>query len=128
LGELKSKKRYFSLENLDFLKYVPAFILEIFFTLFVFLNYDLGLKFSFLGLPRECFGHHIIYDARTSSYNRIFLPLSKITRTISTNTLTSPRKKALVEDGKIVVKMVCDLNTVIDHRFGDGSDFGKMIK
>lgn len=109
-------------------RFLPSFVMDGFFRFLIFLNYDLGIPLPCLHMPANGFGAAILTNVSAWQIRDTFAPLIPTLRTVCTALMNQPVQRAVVRDGKVVVRRVMYFNTAFDHRFADGSDADKMTR
>lgn len=93
-----------------------------------FLNYDLNLNLSFLGIPRDPFGSVMITNVGSLGIEIAWAPLVPYSRVPLLLTLGAIADKPFVVDGKVEVRPVMKIGITFDHRFMDGIHASVMSK
>jgi pyruvate/2-oxoglutarate dehydrogenase complex dihydrolipoamide acyltransferase (E2) component len=91
-----------------------------------YLNYDLGLDLSRLGVPNDGFGSCMVTNIGVFGLEVGFAPLVPMGRVPLILTLGSVRDAARVVDGKVVAGKSVSIGTAFDHRVMDGYHAGVM--
>ncbi len=99
---------------------VPFLLMNAFLKLLSFLMYTLNLDLSFLGLPKDPFGAVTVTNVGSLGLDTAYVPLVPYTRTPIFVAPGAVKDAPVVEDGKIVVGKVMNVNASFDHRFIDG--------
>jgi pyruvate dehydrogenase E2 component (dihydrolipoamide acetyltransferase) len=110
------------------MKLIPAFFINTFFKILSFFMYALNLDLSFLGLPRDAFGGAVVTSIGSLGLDIGYVPLvpySRVPIFIAPGKVTD---EAIVEDGKIVVGKILNLNASLDHRVVDGGHAATMSR
>jgi pyruvate dehydrogenase E2 component (dihydrolipoamide acetyltransferase) len=103
---------------------IPYMLLNLFTKLLGFFMYTLNLDLSGLGMPKDPFGSVIITNVGSLGLDTAYVPLVPYTRVPIFVAPGAVKEAAVVEDGKIVVGKVMNLNASFDHRFIDGFHAG----
>jgi pyruvate dehydrogenase E2 component (dihydrolipoamide acetyltransferase) len=100
--------------------------LNLFTWLIGFLMYTLNLDLSGLGMPKDAFGSVIITNVGSLGLDMAYVPLVPYTRVPIFVAPGAVKEAPVVEDGKIVVGKVMNINASFDHRFIDGFHAGVL--
>ena len=103
---------------------IPYMFLNLFTKLLAFFMYTLNLDLSGLGMPKDAFGSVIITNVGSLGLDTAYVPLVPYTRVPIFVAPGAIKEAAVVEDGKIVVGKVMNVNASFDHRFIDGFHAG----
>lgn len=99
---------------------IPFLFMNLFLRLLSFFMYTLNLDLSFLGMPRDAFGALSVTNVGSLGLETAYVPLVPYTRTLIYVAPGVVKEVPLVENGKIVIGKVMNLNASFDHRFIDG--------
>jgi pyruvate/2-oxoglutarate dehydrogenase complex dihydrolipoamide acyltransferase (E2) component len=105
---------------------IPYMFLNLFTWLIGFLMYTLNLDLSGLGMPKDAFGSVIITNVGSLGLDTAYVPLVPYTRVPIFVAPGAVKEAPVVEDGKIVVGKVMNINASFDHRFIDGFHAGVL--
>jgi pyruvate dehydrogenase E2 component (dihydrolipoamide acetyltransferase) len=105
---------------------IPYMFLNLFTWLIGFLMYTLNLDLSRLGMPKDAFGSVIITNVGSLGLDTAYVPLVPYTRVPIFVAPGAVKEAPVVEDGKIVVGKVMNINASFDHRFIDGFHAGVL--
>ncbi len=105
---------------------IPYMFLNLFTWLMGFLMYTLNLDLSRLGMPKDAFGSIIITNVGSLGLDTAYVPLVPYTRVPIFVAPGAVKEAPVVEDGKIVVGKVMNINASFDHRFIDGFHAGVL--
>jgi pyruvate dehydrogenase E2 component (dihydrolipoamide acetyltransferase) len=105
---------------------IPYMFLNLFTWLIGFLMYTLNLDLSGLGMPKDAFGSVIITNVGSLGLDTAYVPLVPYTRVPIFVAPGAVKEAPVVEDGKIVVGRVMNINASFDHRFIDGFHAGVL--
>jgi pyruvate dehydrogenase E2 component (dihydrolipoamide acetyltransferase) len=105
---------------------IPYMFLNLFTKLLGFLMYTLNLDLSGLGMPKDAFGSVIITNVGSLGLDTAYVPLVPYTRVPIFVAPGAVKEAPVVEDGKIVVGKVMNINASFDHRFIDGFHAGVL--
>ena len=105
---------------------IPYMFLNMFTWLIGFLMYTLNLDLSGLGMPKDAFGSVIITNVGSLGLDTAYVPLVPYTRVPIFVAPGAVKEAPVVEDGKIVVGKVMNINATFDHRFIDGFHAGVL--
>lgn len=95
------------------------------------LQYDVNLNLSGLGIPKDPLGSIMITAIGTLGFEFVFVPLTHIGRTPMQIAVGKATPRAVVVDNQIVIRPQLTLACTLDHRFVDGvlgSKMAKMLK
>ncbi|MDY7229650.1 2-oxo acid dehydrogenase subunit E2 [Hyalangium rubrum] len=105
---------------------IPYLLLNTFTWLLGFLMYTLNLDMSRFGMPKDAFGSVIITNVGSLGLDTAYVPLVPYTRVPIFLSPGAVKEAPVVEDGKIVVGKVMNVNASFDHRFIDGFHAGVL--
>lgn len=105
---------------------IPYMFLNFFTWLIGFLMYTLNLDMSRFGMPKDAFGSVIITNVGSLGLDTAYVPLVPYTRVPIFVAPGAVKEAPVVEDGKIVVGKVMNINASFDHRFIDGFHAGVL--
>lgn len=105
---------------------IPYMFLNLFTWMIGFLMYTLNLDLSGLGMPKDAFGSVIITNVGSLGLDTAYVPLVPYTRVPIFVAPGAVKEAPVVEDGKIVVGKVMNINASFDHRFIDGFHAGVL--
>jgi pyruvate dehydrogenase E2 component (dihydrolipoamide acetyltransferase) len=110
------------------IKKIPFLFMNFFLKLLGFLMYTLNLDLSGLGLPKDAFGSATVTNVGSLGLDVAFVPLVPYTRVPIFVAPGAIKEAPVVENGKVVVGKVMNVNASFDHRFIDGFHAGVMSK
>src|SRR5881628_1740089 len=99
---------------------IPFMFMNAFLKLIAFLMYTLNIDLSFLGMPRDAFGSISVTNVGSLGLDTAYVPLVPYTRVPIFVAPGMVKEAPVVENGKIVVGKVMNVNASFDHRFIDG--------
>lgn len=105
---------------------IPQFAVGPMLKLTSFLSYTLNLDMTWAGMPNDLFGSVMITNVGSLGLPYALVPLVPYSRVPLLLALGSIDERAVVEDGKIVVRKVMDIGATFDHRILDGGHAAKM--
>ena len=91
-----------------------------------FLIYDLDLDLSRFGIVKDEFGSAMVSNIATFGLTTAMAPLVPFSRTPLVVLVGQVEDRALVEEGRVVIRPLVTLGVTFDHRFMDGYQAGKM--
>ena len=91
-----------------------------------YLIYDLDIDLSRLGIVKDEFGSAMVSNIGTFGLTTAMAPLVPFSRTPLVVLVGQVEDRAVVEDGRVVVRPLITLGVTFDHRFMDGYQAGKM--
>jgi len=106
---------------------LPTFLYKPVLAFVGFLQYTLNLDLRFAGLPKNPFGSAMVTSVGSLGIPEGFAPLVPMSRTPVLVSVGKIEDKAVVRDGKIVVRPMCVLCGTFDHRVMDGFLAGKIV-
>jgi pyruvate/2-oxoglutarate dehydrogenase complex dihydrolipoamide acyltransferase (E2) component len=110
------------------IKKIPFMFMNIFLKLIGFLMYTLNLDLSGIGLPKDAFGSATVTNVGSLGLDVAFVPLVPYTHVPIFVAPGAIKEAPVVENGKVVVGKVMNVNASFDHRFIDGFHAGVMSK
>lgn len=99
---------------------IPYMMMNFFLKLIGFCIYTLNLNPKMFGMPRDAFGGITITNVGSLGLDTAFVPLVPYTRVPIFVAPGAVKEEPVVEDGKVVVGKVMNVNATFDHRFIDG--------
>jgi pyruvate/2-oxoglutarate dehydrogenase complex dihydrolipoamide acyltransferase (E2) component len=99
---------------------IPYMFMNVFLKILSFLMYTLNIDLSGLGMPRDAFGSLTVTNVGSLGLDTAYVPLVPYTRVPIFVAPGAVKEAAVVEDGKVVVGRVMNVNASFDHRFIDG--------
>ena len=103
---------------MNFLRFMPAFILSGIMVFIKFWIYSLGLNLPILGLKKNHFGCSLLIDVAEYDVENLFWALSNSTNSNLVCVINKQFDKALpVDDGKVEIRKVFRMNIQLDSRF-----------
>jgi pyruvate dehydrogenase E2 component (dihydrolipoamide acetyltransferase) len=107
---------------------VPVRVLGPFLRSVAFLTYDLDLNLTRFGVVKDEFGSAMVTNVGTFGITQALAPLVPFSRTPLVVLLGEVADKAVVENGRVVVRPMMNLGVTFDHRFMDGWHGGAMLQ
>ncbi|HVW24484.1 MAG TPA: 2-oxo acid dehydrogenase subunit E2 [Polyangiaceae bacterium] len=93
-----------------------------------FVQYELNLDLSALGVPRDPFGAAFVTSVGALGLGFAFPPIVPVTR-LSVNVAPGTvRDEAVVVDGEIVIRPILPVTATFDHRMIDGHHASKLAR
>jgi hypothetical protein len=99
---------------------IPYLFLNLFTWLISFFMYTLNWDMTWAGMPRDAFGSAIVTNVGSLGLDTAYVPLVPYTRVPIFIAPGAIKDAAVVEDGKVVVGKIMNVNASFDHRFIDG--------
>lgn len=99
---------------------VPFILMNAFLKLIAFLLYTLNIDLTFAGMPRDAFGSLTVTNIGSLGLETGFVPLVPYTRVPIFISPGIVKEAPVVENGKLAIGKVMQLNASFDHRFIDG--------
>jgi pyruvate dehydrogenase E2 component (dihydrolipoamide acetyltransferase) len=99
---------------------IPYMLLNFFTWAMSFFMYTLNLDMRRFGMPKDAFGSCIITNVGTLGLDLAYVPLVPYTRVPIFVAPGAVKDAPVVENGKVVVGKVMNINATFDHRFIDG--------
>jgi pyruvate dehydrogenase E2 component (dihydrolipoamide acetyltransferase) len=106
------------------LQRIPYLFLNLFTWLMSFFMYTLNWDMTWAGMPRDAFGSAIIANVGSLGLDTAYVPLVPYTRVPIFIAPGAVKDAPVVEDGKVVVGKIMNVNASFDHRFIDGFHAG----
>lgn len=107
-------------------KHIPWRLIPWVVKLLNWIQFDLNLNLSAVGIPKDALGSLMITSIGSLGMETIFVPLTHIGRTPAQIAVGKVTKKAVVVDDQIVIRSRVNLCCTFDHRFMDGVLASKM--
>src|SRR5439155_17699792 len=99
---------------------IPFMFMNAFLKLLAFFMYTLNIDLSFLGMPRDAFGAITVTNVGSLGLDTAYVPLVPYTRVPIFVAPGLVKEVPVVDNGKIVIGKVMNVNAAFDHRFIDG--------
>lgn len=135
LHELQEKaKRIRTNEDPEFksiktrLKSVPSFVIARILDTVSFITHTLNLWSPALGTPRDPFGSAMVTSVGGMGLEYGFAPLVPYSRCPMVLAIGKITDRAIVEDGRVVVKPMLPVSVTLDHRLIDGYGCSKILE
>jgi pyruvate/2-oxoglutarate dehydrogenase complex dihydrolipoamide acyltransferase (E2) component len=93
-----------------------------------YLDYDMGLDLSRLGVPHDAFGSAMVTNVGMFGLPQGFAPLVPFSRVPIVLTLGAVEKRARVVADAIEIRPVLPIGATIDHRLLDGYQIGRIAQ
>lgn len=126
--ELRKGKDPEFAQTFKLFKFIPWWATKFVLNIFSFINYELNLNLSFMGLPKDPFGSVMITSVGSLGIDLAFAPLvpySKVPLLISVGRINDEAK---VVEGKIEIRPIMKLGITFDHRLIDGIHAAELAK
>lgn len=107
-------------------RFVPLILMHFVLRAVSFLAYTLNLDLSRFGIPKDPFGSVMITNIGALGLEAAYVPLIPYSRVPLLVALGAVKEVPLVDNGKIVVGKVMDMNATFDHRFFEGAHAAVM--
>ncbi|HEX8438446.1 2-oxo acid dehydrogenase subunit E2 [Archangium sp.] len=99
---------------------IPYMLLNLFTWLMSFFMYTLNWNMTWAGMPKDAFGSAIVTNVGTLGLDTAYVPLVPYTRVPIFLAPGAIKDAPVVENGKVVVGKIMNVNATFDHRFIDG--------
>ena len=109
-------------------KHLPWVLSRYLLNITSYLNYDLNLNLSALGIPKDPFGSVMITNVGNLGIEKAWAPLVPYSRVPLLLTLGSIQDRAWVVENKIEIRPILHIGVTFDHRFMDGVHASAMAK
>lgn len=109
-------------------KFVPWRVMPYLIKFLNWIQYDLNINLSFLGIPRDPLGSLMITAIGSLGFEAGFVPLTHLGRNPAQLALGKITDKVVVENGEMVIRPLIGVCCTFDHRFMDGLVGAKMMK
>jgi len=107
-------------------RFVPLILMNLVLRVMSFFAYTLNIDLSKLGIPKDPFGSVMITNIGALGLEAAYVPLIPYSRVPLLVALGAVKEVPLVENGRIVVGKVMDMNATFDHRFFEGAHAAVM--
>jgi len=107
-------------------RFVPLMLMNLVLRIVSFFAYTLNIDLSKLGIPKDPFGSVMITNIGALGLEAAYVPLIPYSRVPLIVALGAVKEVPLVENGKILVGKVMDMNATFDHRFFEGAHAAVM--
>jgi hypothetical protein len=115
-------------KQMNLLRFVPSFVVQLLLRIGGFFSYDFGIYFPLGNLQPNNFGHGIITNIVSFDINDSFAPLVPFLKSIFVATMNTPYLRPVARNGKAEIAKVMNFNLTYDQRFTDVYDLGKIIE
>jgi pyruvate dehydrogenase E2 component (dihydrolipoamide acetyltransferase) len=105
---------------------IPAVLMPLALRAMSFLNYDVGLDLSWLGVDADPFGSAMVTNVGSFGIRMGLAPLAPMSRVPILFALGAIHDRALVVDGKVEARPVMIASGSFDHRLLDGYQIGYL--
>ncbi len=102
------------------MRLIPGFLLRPLLLLIDFLQYELNLSLTFLGLPRDPFGSVLITSVGMMGISVGYAPIFPLAHTPILVLIGAVEDRPVVDGGAVVPGKILTLTGSFDHRFIDG--------
>ncbi|MFZ5472265.1 MAG: 2-oxo acid dehydrogenase subunit E2 [Myxococcota bacterium] len=99
---------------------IPFLFMNAFLKLLSLLMYTFNIDLSWAGMPKDAFGGLAVTNVGSLGLDTAYVPLVPYTRTPIFVAPGQVKEAPVVENGKVVVGKVMNVNASFDHRFIDG--------
>ena len=99
---------------------IPFLLMNWFLKILAFVMYTLNIDLTWAGMPKDAFGSVTITNVGSLGLDTAYVPLVPYTHVPIFIAPGLVKDAAVVEDGKVVVGKVMNVNASFDHRFIDG--------
>jgi pyruvate/2-oxoglutarate dehydrogenase complex dihydrolipoamide acyltransferase (E2) component len=93
-----------------------------------YLDYDLGLDLSRLGIPHDAFGSAMVTNVGSFGLPQGFAPLVPFSRAPLVLTVGSVERRPRVVGDSVQVRPVLSIGATLDHRLLDGYQIGQITQ
>lgn len=93
-----------------------------------YLQYDLGLDLSRLGLPQDAFGSVMVTNVGVFGLDRAFAPLVPFSRAPIVITVGAVEQRPWAVGDRVEVRPVLSIGAAVDHRLVDGYQMGQITR
>ena len=109
-------------KSVDALKWVPWYFIRTILNISSFINYDLNIPLTWLGMPRDAFGSIMITNIGGMGGDTAWAPLVSYSKVPILLTVGMIKQRPWVmPSGAIEARPVARIGVTFDHRFMDGS-------
>lgn len=115
-----------TMENKAFMAKIPWPFRRMFFVLFRFITSTLGLEINSMGLGHNAFGSILLSNIGSHGLSMGFGALMPGSKLPAVLIMGKEEDKAVVVDGKVVVRKILPLTGTFDHRIMDGYHGGML--
>ena len=127
IGIMKKNKDKRVKRQLNVLRMIPVFIVELVILLVSFVGYDLGMDFKPMKIKRHNFGIGVVTNIVGIKISEAIPAHVHLLRDVMIMLISNPVVKPFVIDGKICRRKVIKINLAFDPRFGNGDCFLNAI-
>lgn len=114
--------------SMKVLALLPTWLMALVLRAAAWLNYDIGLPLTWLGMPRDAFGSVMITNVGTLGVSVAWAPLVPFSRVPLLLTVGALEDRAWVVDGRVEVRPIVRMGITFDHRLMDGAHAAEMQK
>jgi pyruvate dehydrogenase E2 component (dihydrolipoamide acetyltransferase) len=107
---------------------VPAALRSVVLRTIEYLDYDLGLDLSRLGIPHDSFGSVMVTNVGSFGLPQGFAPLVPFSRAPLVLTVGSVERRPRAVGDSVQVRPVLSIGATLDHRLLDGFQIGQIAR
>ncbi len=93
-----------------------------------YLQYELNLDLSPLGVPRDSFGGALVTNVGTFGIGHAYAPLAPVARFATSVVIGRVSDKPVAEGGQVVIRPMLPLMTTFDHRVVDAYHASRLAE
>ena len=97
------------------IKHLPAFIIGVVMQMAHFISFKLGISIPSLGLKKDPFGAACLTSLGMLNQEDVYVPMVRVTGHVFIVAVCKIQELPVVEDGKIVIGRVMNVNFTVDH-------------
>ena len=127
IGQMKKNKDKRVKRQMNVIRMVPAFVVELIIFFVSFIGYNIGMDFKPMKIKRHNFGFGIVTNIVGIKISEAIPAHVNLLRNIIVMMLSNPAVKPFVIDGKICKRKIIKVNLAFDPRFGNGDCFLNVI-
>ncbi len=110
------------------LRAMPPGVIRRALDLFEWLQYDLNLDLSRVGVPKDSFGCAIVTSMGMMGIQHAFAPLIPMARLTCLVAVGAVEERPVARDGEVVIRPVLPITATFDHRIIDGFQAAQLSK
>lgn len=113
--------------QMQILRFVPSFIVQLLLRVASFFAYDLGVYFPLGNVKPHNFGHGIVTNIVSFDIMDSFAPLVPFLKSTFVAVMNTPFLRPVPRNGQVAVAKVMNFNLTYDQRFCDVYDLGTVV-
>lgn len=113
--------------QMQIIRFVPSFVVQLLLRLASFFAYDLGIRFPAGNVQPNNFGHGIVTNIVNFDIMDSFAPLVPFLKSTFVAVMNTPYLRPVPRNGQVAIAKVMNFNLTYDQRFCDVYDLGTVM-